>query len=127
MNFADSDNVTLVPCFLCGEMVQLKKDKRIKPYFICDACGVQAFIRRKEGILRLFDYIGKIAPERKSILELLDLSQQLRALEAEKAKIEINPAHWLLENKYAQEMLDLIDKKILEIQIRISELDKEDK
>lgn|GEM_PF-7040341 len=67
-------------------------------------------------------YLGKSTPERKDFLYLLDLSQQLRELEAEKSKIEMNPVNWLLENKPAQEMLKLINRKILEIQLKITEL-----
>ena len=117
----EGGNVT-APCFLCGEMVQIKLTKNTKPYFICDPCGVQAFIRRKEGIARLSIYLQKSAPERRDLLRLLDLSQQLRELEQEKDKIELNPANWFLENKPAQEMLELIKKKISEVQAKISEL-----
>jgi hypothetical protein len=37
-------------CFLCGGEVDILRSKRGKPYFICDPCGVQAFVRRKKGI-----------------------------------------------------------------------------
>jgi hypothetical protein len=43
----------LFPCFLCGEFIEIKYSKRNKPYFICDPCGLQAFIRRDKGINRL--------------------------------------------------------------------------
>ena len=43
----------LFPCFLCGEFIEIKYSKRNKPYFICDPCGLQAFIRRDNGINRL--------------------------------------------------------------------------
>lgn len=42
-----------IPCFLCGENTDLRRDKNGKIYFICDSCGVQAFIRRRSGMERL--------------------------------------------------------------------------
>ena len=42
-----------IPCFLCGKNTDLRRDKNGKIYFICDSCGVQAFIRRRSGMERL--------------------------------------------------------------------------
>lgn len=39
-----------MPCFLCGRTLKVKKTKGNKPYFICDTCGLQAFVRYKAGI-----------------------------------------------------------------------------
>ncbi len=41
-----------IPCFLCGKYVPVKDTKRDKPYFICDDCGLQVFVRCKPGIAR---------------------------------------------------------------------------
>lgn len=41
------------PCFLCGDLKEIRIDKNKKPYFICDPCGTQAFIRGKRGIARM--------------------------------------------------------------------------
>lgn len=42
-----------IPCFLCGDFQDLKPSKKDKPYFICDTCGIQCFIRKMDGINRL--------------------------------------------------------------------------
>jgi DNA-directed RNA polymerase subunit RPC12/RpoP len=42
-----------LPCVLCGKELDKRIDKNRKPYFICDSCGVQIFIRGKRGIKRL--------------------------------------------------------------------------
>ena len=42
-----------LPCLLCGNKLEKRLSKRSKPYFHCDGCGVQLFVRRKEGIERL--------------------------------------------------------------------------
>jgi len=42
-----------LPCFLCGRKLQKRTSKKGKPYFVCDHCGIQLFIRRKQGIEKL--------------------------------------------------------------------------
>jgi hypothetical protein len=39
-----------IPCFLCGRKLEKKMSKVLKPYFVCDPCGIQIFVRRKKGI-----------------------------------------------------------------------------
>lgn len=41
-----------MPCPVCGVLVPVKPTHRGKPYWQCDQCGVQVFVRRKEGIQR---------------------------------------------------------------------------
>jgi hypothetical protein len=42
-----------LPCFLCGNKLEKRTSKNGKPYFVCDPCGIQFFVRRKQGIERL--------------------------------------------------------------------------
>lgn len=42
-----------IPCFLCSQDLRLRRDKHEKPYFVCDACGMQIFIRGRQGIENL--------------------------------------------------------------------------
>jgi len=39
-----------LPCLLCGNKLEKRTDKNGKPYFVCDPCGIQLFVRRKQGI-----------------------------------------------------------------------------
>jgi hypothetical protein len=39
-----------LPCFLCGAKLDKRIDKNTHPYFICNPCGIQLFIRREHGI-----------------------------------------------------------------------------
>jgi DNA-directed RNA polymerase subunit RPC12/RpoP len=45
--------MAVLPCFLCGKELEERTDKNQKPYFVCDPCGTQVFIRRKQGIENL--------------------------------------------------------------------------
>ena len=40
-------------CPICMENRDLRFDKHGKPYIVCDPCGVQLFIRGKDGIRKL--------------------------------------------------------------------------
>jgi hypothetical protein len=42
-----------LPCFLCGDKLEKRSDKHSKPYFVCNGCGIQLFVRKKHGIERL--------------------------------------------------------------------------
>jgi DNA-directed RNA polymerase subunit RPC12/RpoP len=46
----------ILPCFLCGHKLEKRTTKRGKPYFVCDRCGIQLFIRGKQGIERLEEF-----------------------------------------------------------------------
>ena len=37
--------VPVIPCWLCGEVVEVKFSKKDRPYLICNGCGIQTFIR----------------------------------------------------------------------------------
>jgi hypothetical protein len=40
-------------CPLCKQELERRTDKNQKPYFVCDDCGTQFFVRRPAGIHRL--------------------------------------------------------------------------
>ncbi len=42
-----------LPCFLCVEKLEERIDKNGKPYFVCNPCGIQLFVRRPHGIALL--------------------------------------------------------------------------
>ena len=45
-----------IPCCLCGRKLEKRTSKKGKPYFVCDPCGIQVFVRRKQGIERLEEF-----------------------------------------------------------------------
>lgn len=42
-----------LPCALCGRLLDQRADKNSKPYFVCEPCGTQFFIRGATGRERL--------------------------------------------------------------------------
>jgi uncharacterized Zn finger protein len=41
------------PCPLCGAGLPILRSKKDKPYCTCNSCGIQLFVRGKNGIKRL--------------------------------------------------------------------------
>ena len=97
-----------IPCFLCGKQLKRRIDKNRKPYFICDPCGTQIFIRRPQGIENLSELIatlkGRDLPFREhthtlykiqAVLaekEIKTLDREVACFHAIKIKIESEPA-----------------------------------
>jgi len=52
-----SDLKGVFPCPLCNNGLKIKETKNKKPYCICLDCGIQLFIRGKQGIKRLDHYL----------------------------------------------------------------------
>jgi hypothetical protein len=45
--------ITTLPCCLCARLLEQRADKNGKPYFVCEPCGTQFFIRGATGRERL--------------------------------------------------------------------------
>jgi DNA-directed RNA polymerase subunit RPC12/RpoP len=48
--------MAFLPCILCSDKLEKRTSKRAKPYFVCERCGIQLFVRRKEGIEKLEEF-----------------------------------------------------------------------
>ena len=69
-----------IPCFLCGEILVVKLTKNGKPYFICQQCGLQAFIRCRQGIRTLKRLLKTIAEEGDTFMSISQSSFQTLSL-----------------------------------------------
>lgn len=79
-----------IPCFLCGNQIEVKNTIKGKPYFICDPCGLQAFIRRGKGTERLREWMegkGEVFKKR-SGGQILELITQLEEVKAKLGEVE---------------------------------------
>ena len=57
------------PCPLCLVPLRVRSSKKNKPYVVCDACGVQMFVRMKPGITRLASLMAE--PQAGSVMQRL--------------------------------------------------------
>lgn len=109
----------LIPCFLCGNGLRVKNSKRNKPYFICEPCGVQVFVRREQGILKLKALLLSIS---KSAVNypgaqgrVTDLVGQINRLGELKAKLtEVQNKQGFMEFLTGDGSLALAEKVILQ-------------
>lgn len=87
-----------IPCFLCGTDLEIRTDKHKKPYFICDHCGVQAFVRKEKGIVQLEKLLRNLrkrdfefAKRKESFLQICAVLNEIddlkREIEKQKNKI----------------------------------------
>ena len=108
-----------IPCFLCGTDLAIRTDNHQKPYFICDPCGLQAFVRKQTGIVQLEKFLRNLraqdfqfAKHRESFLqvcavlrEIDDLQREIRKLESKIGFFSDDPAterailQWRLSNR----------------------------
>ena len=80
-----------IPCFLCGKKLSVRTDKNGKLYLICDPCGSQHFIRRKQGMERLAALGHYFHQEKAGLAERMESLLRVRALlhEVDKLKEDI--------------------------------------
>ncbi len=84
-----------IPCFLCGSDLEIRTDKNKKLYFICDRCGIQAFVRKETGILRLEKLIQNLragnfqfAKHEQSFFQICAVLNEIGDLKNEIKKLE---------------------------------------
>jgi hypothetical protein len=77
-----------ISCFLCGEKLEIRQSKKLKPYFICDKCGLQAFIRKEPGINKLIEIAGDKDGEIKLSGEISGLISHLEKLRDQEKEIQ---------------------------------------
>jgi chaperonin cofactor prefoldin len=80
-----------LPCILCGKELDQRKDKNGKPYFTCDPCGTQYFIRRQQGIEKLGQLIREVSKREAAIHQRFKSLHEIQAIlsEIESLKSEI--------------------------------------
>ena len=77
---SDEDNKDYFLCPVCGRVLIVEYAKTGKPYCKCNDCGVQLFIRGKQGIRRFKKLLGKskLLGDSKELLSSLDYLKALK-------------------------------------------------
>lgn len=88
------------PCPVCGEGLDVRTQKRGKPYVICNRCGVQLFIRLEAGIRKFRELVERA--DFQNIWErLADLEQRYK-IECPKCR----KAFWVNASQIATSWFD---------------------
>ena len=80
------------PCPLCGAGLPIQRSKRGKPYCVCNLCGLQLFIRGKEGIKRMREMADSgvlITGKKESASHGINLFNRLEQLNLQKRDLEM--------------------------------------
>jgi hypothetical protein len=81
-----------IPCFLCSQKLEQRTDKHDKPYFVCDPCGVQTFVRGRQGIENLAELIATLRehdfPFQEHAAVLFEIQALLTEIRGVKKEIE---------------------------------------
>jgi hypothetical protein len=119
---------TLIPCFLCGNGLEVKMSKREKPYLICDWCGVQTFIRGKRGIKSFNEYKaalkgGGIITTGKNNLQITSLINCLAELKAKLRQLEGYPTlfSYLIPVEKKELPVQVLHKAIEQVENQLKE------
>lgn len=125
---------TLIPCFLCGNGLEVKMSKRDKPYLICDWCGVQTFIRGKRGIKSFNQYqaalkSGGIIATGKNNLQITALINSLAELKAKLRQLEgfPNVFTYLIPEEQKELTVQVLHKAIWNVENQLKEFLKPEK
>jgi len=105
---------TYLPCFLCDRQLEIKSSKRKKPYFICDPCGLQAFVRKEQGIQLLAEMTTPVLEIENGVLKTLSqlkrVNQRIEDIEGDKP--------WFSEDaelELAQKALQIEKRRLLRV------------
>ena len=87
--------MAILPCFLCGKELDQRTDKNRKPYFVCDPCGMQVFVRRKQGsehLERLIRALKRhhvpLQAHSHTLFEIRAILEELNGVESELEKLD---------------------------------------
>jgi DNA-directed RNA polymerase subunit RPC12/RpoP len=121
---AKSDLPDEFPCPTCGELREIGISKKKKPYFHCNPCGVQVFIRGQSGIERLLEIESnsELKLELKSLgifdsCKLLQLNRQMSLI---RAKFEE-----LADDRFEFELSAAEKKTKQRLELKLSELERD--
>jgi hypothetical protein len=114
------------PCLTCGDPLEIRPTKKGKPYWKCDQCGNQTFIRGKLGIARLIRMVesGNLPIGNK--IELLSstvLFNKIAQLRLQKAELAGNKG-FIFDDPDLKNALRAIDNEIEGKQIELAKLGK---
>jgi predicted RNA-binding Zn-ribbon protein involved in translation (DUF1610 family) len=115
------------PCPLCGEALPILASKRKKPYFTCNSCGVQVFVRGKPGIARLREMAvagALVSGTKESASYGIRLYNRLEQLKLQKRDLG-KKRGMLVYDQDVSNAISLVDGEIEKVQGELAELARE--
>ncbi len=115
------------PCPLCGTQLELRESRRVKPYCVCNSCGIQVFFRGQKGISRLRKLLdeherligGPVAPS-------VSVFNQLEQLRSQKSELE-RRRPFIFSDADLENAIAAIDRELERLQAILRDLSGESK
>lgn len=107
-----------IPCFLCSQELRKRIDKNQKPYFVCDPCGMQIFVRGHQGIVNLAQLISTLRqrdfPFREHARVLFEIQAVLTEISGIKKEIKSlgGVLNFLSEDEHRERTRELLNARI---------------
>ena len=118
----------VIPCFLCSQELKQRKDKHAKPYFVCDPCGVQIFVRGRQGIKNLDQLLATLREHDFPFREHAGVLHEIQAVltEIRGIKDEINKLDGVLEiftdDEHKERARKLLNRRIETLLSRLQQI-----
>jgi hypothetical protein len=112
------------PCFLCGTGLSILVSKTRKPYFICNSCGIQSFVRGKEGISRLRTMANDgilVSSREESAAHGIVLLNRLEQLKLQKRELE-QKRDFIFSNPDIENAIEIVDAEIKTVQGELAKM-----
>jgi len=106
------------PCPLCGAGLPILLSKRKKPYCTCNQCGVQFFVRGKDGIKRLREMASAgilVSPKEESASHGIQLYNRLEQLKLQRSELK-GKRGIFFENPSLENAIQILDAEIEKVQ-----------
>jgi|SRR6266480_6368876 len=119
-----------IPCFLCSQELPQRKDKHSKPYFVCDSCGVQVFVRGRQGIKNLAQLITTLRehdfPLHAAVLyEIQAVLTEIRGIKEEIDKLD-SLLEIFTDDEYKKRARKLLNQRIETLLGRLQQIADDD-
>jgi DNA-directed RNA polymerase subunit RPC12/RpoP len=117
-----------IPCFLCSQELVQRKDKNSKPYFVCDPCGMQIFVRGRQGIENLAQLMATLRKHDFPFREHARVLYEIQAIltEIRGIKKEIKELDSVLnifsDDEYKERTRELLNRRIENLLLRLEQI-----
>lgn len=117
------------PCPLCGAGLPILASKRRKPYFVCNRCGVQVFVRGKVGIFKLKQMADSgilISGKKEALVPGINLFNRLESLKLQKQGLEMKRGIFglVFPDENVENAIRIVDAEIVKIEGELADLAK---
>ena len=117
------------PCPLCGAGLPILRSKRNKPYCTCNSCGMQLFVRGKNGIKRLRKMVDEgilISAANESVSHGINLLNRLEQLKIQRNDLEMKQG-LIFHDKNVENAIQILDAEIEKVEGELAKMAKEPK